>query len=347
MNQFLLSNYSFDLPKELLAHEPPKNRVEAKLLNFSKSKIEHQSFSDIINIFDEPCLFVRNNTRVRKAKICGYKDTGGKVDGLFYKNHAQNIWEGLFKKTKRLKVGDIVTFPNEVKTTIVDKLDGGVLHIQFEENFDVELYLEEIGETPLPPYIKDYEGDFERYQTVYSDKIGAAAAPTAGLHFDQNLIDKMIQKGFDFCDVTLHVGPGTFKPIDTEDIRDFKIHSEFIEIDQNAIDKIKSAKNKGIKIVAVGTTSLRAIESVFLQNKLTKPFVGWTDIYLYPGAKVESIDYLLTNYHLSGTSLLVLVASLIGYESLMNIYQEAILKKYRFFSFGDCMIVPNLSKKLE
>ncbi|MCJ8347042.1 tRNA preQ1(34) S-adenosylmethionine ribosyltransferase-isomerase QueA [bacterium] len=344
MNPFLLENYNFDLPEELLAHEPPQNRVEAKLLDFSTSNIHHRRFSEIEKVFDQPCLFVRNNTRVRKAKICGKKETGGKVDGLFYKNHPQNIWEGLFKKTKRLKIGDVISFPNEVKAVIVDKLDGGILKMQFDLDLSVEDFLEEVGQTPLPPYIKGYQGNAERYQTVYSDKIGAAAAPTAGLHFDQNLIDQMIEAGYDFCDVTLHVGPGTFKPIDTEDIRDFQIHSEFIEVDDLAIAKIQEAKSKGMKIVAVGTTSLRAIESAYLQNKLTQAYAGWTDIYLYPGSQIHSIDYLLTNYHLSGTSLLVLVASLIGYDPLMKLYQEAIEKKYRFFSFGDCMIVPNLSQ---
>lgn len=344
MNEYLLSNYNFDLPQELLAHEPSKNRVESKLLDYSQSKIVHRTFQQIQEMFSEPCLFVRNNTRVRKSKICGHKDTGGKVDGLFYKDHPNNIWEGLFKKTKRLKVGDVVTFPNDVKSTIIDKRDGGILHIQFDLDLDVEKYLAQEGDTPLPPYIKNYEGDEERYQTVYSDKIGAAAAPTAGLHFDQQLIDDMEKSGYEFCDVTLHVGPGTFKPIDTEDIRDFQIHSEFIEVSNDAIEKLKTAKQKNMKIVAVGTTSLRALESAYLENKLSKPYAGWTDIYLYPGTKVNSIDYLLTNYHLSGTSLLVLVASLIGYEALMKIYKEAIDKKYRFFSFGDCMLVPNLSK---
>ncbi|MCO4781185.1 MAG: tRNA preQ1(34) S-adenosylmethionine ribosyltransferase-isomerase QueA [Candidatus Cloacimonetes bacterium] len=344
MNQYLLSSYNFDLPQELLAHTPSNQRVESKLLDYSQSKIEHKTFQQIQEIFSEPCVFVRNNTRVRKAKVCGHKDTGGKVDGLFYKDHPNNVWEGLFKKTKRLKIGDIVTFPNNVKSTIVNKLDGGVLYIQFDPEFNLESYLEQFGDTPLPPYIKNYEGDEERYQTVYSEKIGAAAAPTAGLHFDQKLIDQMEQAGYEFCDVTLHVGPGTFKPIDTEDIRDFQIHSEFIEVSHEAIEKLAKAKERNMKVVAVGTTSLRALESAFLENELTKPYAGWTDIYLYPGAKINSIDYLLTNYHLSGTSLLVLVASLIGYEALMDIYQEAIKNKYRFFSFGDCMLVPNLSK---
>jgi S-adenosylmethionine:tRNA ribosyltransferase-isomerase len=342
--EHLLETYVFDFPKELIANQPANERTASRLLNFAGQKIEHCIFSQFNTLIPPESLIVFNNTKVRKARLYGHKKTGARIECFLYEKTAENTFKALSRPYKRLKNGDILDFPDQQSGVVLEKLDDGIILIQFPENPDIEGYIEKHGEMPLPPYIRDFHGDTGRYQTIYACNTGASAAPTAGLHFDTEMITRLQTAGHELLNVTLHVGPGTFKPIETTDVRDYKIHSEYMEIDTETIQKLQKAKMEKRPIIAIGTTSLRAIESAWRHNRWTGAYQDFTRLYLYPGQKVESCDYLLTNFHLPASSLLVLIATLIGVKNYRIIYPEAIREKYRFFSFGDCMLLPNLSR---
>jgi S-adenosylmethionine:tRNA ribosyltransferase-isomerase len=342
--EFNLRTYDYEYPQELLAHAPCENRSESRLLDYSREIIQHRKFSQLAEVFQEPCVFVRNNTRVRHARLFGKKETGGKVECLLTRRHTSKIWEGLFRPAKRLRQGQILTFSEGVSLLILESLSDGHFKVEIMDSTDLEEYLESNGQVPLPPYIREFEGEPERYQTVFSRELGSSAAPTAGLHFDEDLIRSLQARGHKFVDLTLHIGPGTFQPIDTLDIREFRIHKEFIEVSQECVDSVQQAMQGDIPVVCVGTTSLRALETVWNVHKNPRPYSGWTDLFLYPGTAVKTADYLLTNFHLPRSSLLVLVAALIGVRSMQELYNEALRSEYRLFSFGDCMCIPNLSR---
>jgi len=342
--EFSLDTYDYSFPEDLLAHNPSENRSESKLLDCRDTNPVHRHFFDLTEVFPSPCLFVRNNTRVRNGRLFGQKETGGRVECLLTLKISPTRWEGLFKPARRLRVGQILRFSKDVRFEILQSRGDGIFEVEVHCPGDFEDYLMEHGEVPLPPYIHDFQGTTDRYQTVFSTNLGASASPTAGLHFDHSLVERMQEKGHRFVDITLHIGPGTFRPVDTKDIRDFQIHREFIEIGQECVDAVGNARQEGIPIVCIGTTSLRAMETVWRKNNCEKPFSGWTSLYLYPGQIIHSSDYLITNFHLPRSSLLILVASLIGVEMMHNIYNEALAKRYRLFSFGDSMLIPNLSR---
>ncbi len=343
--QFDLKTYDYDFPQELLAHQPCSVRSLSKLLDFSSGERVHRKFCDLVRVFKKPCLFVRNNTQVLKSKIRGRKVTGARVEGLLYHRLEPGLWEALLRPGRRLHPEDQIILDGGARCRIIKKRPHGGFLIHLDASDDLK-YLENSGELPLPPYIEGYGGDLNRYQTVYASRPGAAAAPTAGLHFDDNLLSDLIAEGHRMAEGTLHVGPGTFKPIQTQDIREFPIHHEWIELDQKNLDLISQARSEGLPVVAVGTTSLRVLETTWRENQLKKAFSGMTDLYLYPGQKIHSADYLITNFHLPRTSLLVLCAALVGPSTLREIYQDALKNRYRLFSFGDSMCLPNWSQKL-
>ena len=345
-SQFALETYDYSFPPELLAREPAPVRSQSRFLDFSSGSLTHRKFGDLAEVFKRPCLFVRNNTQVLKSKVKGRKLTGGRVEGLLYHRLEDRLWEALLRPGRRLKRGDALDLVGGARCIIEKRLEHGSFLIRFEDCTDDLRYLEESGELPLPPYIRSFEGDLGRYQTVYASQPGAAAAPTAGLHFDDDLLSELARRGHRFAEVTLHVGPGTFKPIQTQDIREFPIHQEWVELGEASLKMIQKARLEGTPVIAVGTTSLRVLETGWRMNKLLKPFSGMTDLYIYPGQAIDSVDYLITNFHLPRTSLLVLCAALIGPAPLSELYQEALEKRYRLFSFGDAMCLPNWSKRL-
>lgn len=356
-SHYSLKSYQYELDESLIAQQPSSERVESRLLDFSSLKVGHRKFHELLSLDflkQEKVLFVCNNTRVRKARLYAKRESGGKVEALLFEQILDSThfgcWKAFVKPSRKLKPSETVYLSEDYGLKLVERCEGywivSLQDLQSQEPLTPgkqALLLEEIGNLPLPPYIKDYKGDLDRYQTVFASELGAAAAPTAGLHFDSNMIESLKAMGHEFCEVTLHVGPGTFKPIDTDDIRDYPIHREFISVGQATIDLLQRARSKNHKIVAIGTTSLRVLESVYRQNQWKEAWSGWTQLYLYPGQKVHACDYLMTNFHLPCSSLLVLVASLIGVDNLHRIYKEAIKAQYRFFSFGDTSILPNLS----
>lgn len=340
---YQLNTYLFDFPKELIANKPSDKRTTARLLNFAQQNIEHYSFAQFINLIPPQSLIVLNNTKVRKARLFGRKQTGARIECFLYEKTEFNVFKALCRPYRRIKSGDILQFPEQQVGVILEKSGDGIITIQFPQQNNIEAYLEKYGEMPLPPYIKNFQGEIERYQTVYANSIGASAAPTAGLHFEPETIEQLLKAGQEIINITLHVGPGTFKPIENNDIRDYQIHSEYMEISAENCLKLQEAKKNKRPIVAIGTTSLRAIESAWRKNNWSDAYFGNTKLYVYPGQKINSCDYLLTNFHLPASSLLVLICALIGINNYQNIYQTAIKEKYRFFSFGDCMLLPNLS----
>ncbi|MBW7876039.1 MAG: tRNA preQ1(34) S-adenosylmethionine ribosyltransferase-isomerase QueA [Candidatus Cloacimonetes bacterium] len=343
MNPYLLSSYQFELSRDRIAQTPLANRDSSRLLDFSNQVIRHSHFYDLEKILAKPCLFVRNVSRVRKARILAKRQSGGLIEALLLNPLPDGRWQALMRPAKRLRAGEIIHLPGSAMLEVIKKGEMGHFEIRLLGMSNQEDWIQQYGETPLPPYIGEKLEDSKRYQTVYAQETGACAAPTAGLHFTDEQIKKLESLGHKFCDVVLHVGIGTFRPVDTEDIRDFNIHHESIRIEKNAIKMLKEAKELQMPIVAVGTTSLRVLESVFLANGLSEAYSGTTNLYLMPGQKIHSVDYLLTNFHLPGSSLLILIAAFLGEADWKSLYEEAIRAEYRFFSFGDCMLLPNLS----
>ncbi|WZL80094.1 tRNA preQ1(34) S-adenosylmethionine ribosyltransferase-isomerase QueA [Vallitaleaceae bacterium 9-2] len=338
-----VNEFYFDLPEHLIAQEPLKERTASRLmvLDQEKKTIEHKKFRDLIDYLNEGDCLVLNNTRVLPARLIGEKaDTGGKVEFLLLNRKNNNEWEVLVKPGKKAKVGARITFGGGMLKAVVQEVaPGGNRIVKFEFEGIFEEVLDRLGTMPLPPYIKKELDDQERYQTVFSKHTGSAAAPTAGLHFTNEYLDAIKQKGVHIAYVTLHVGLGTFRPVKVDNILDHEMHSEYCYIKEEDAQVINSTKENGKKVFAVGTTSLRTLESLSDEHGRIEARSMWTDIFIYPGYTFKIIDGLITNFHLPESTLIMLVSALAGKDYVLKAYQEAIHEKYRFFSFGDAMII--------
>lgn len=336
-------DFYFDLPEELIAQEPIEQRDMSRLLVLHREdgSIEHKAFKDMIDYIEEGDCLVLNNSRVIPARLYGVREeTGAKMEFVLLKRIDKNRWETLVKPGKKAKPGTRFVFGNgELKCTVIETTDSGGRIIEFEYDGIFEEILDKLGQMPLPPYIKKQLKDKERYQTVYSKIEGSAAAPTAGLHFTKELLQKIKEKGVDIAYVTLHVGLGTFRPVKVENIEEHQMHSEFYVIEQESADMINRAKERGKRVIAVGTTSCRTLETASSENGRITPSSGWTDIFIYPGYKFKMVDCLITNFHLPESTLIMLVSTLAGKDNVMNAYRVAVEERYRFFSFGDAMFI--------
>lgn len=338
-----VSDFNYDLPQELIAQVPIKNRDESRLMVLDrKSKtIDHKIFKDILDYLKPGDCLVRNNTKVIPARLYGIKEeTGINVEFLLLNRIEGDYWEVMVKPGRRLKKGTNVIFGNGLlKAEILDIMEGGNRKVKFIYEGIFNEILDQIGLMPLPPYIHEKLQDKDRYQTVYAKYEGSAAAPTAGLHFTDELLEKIKQKGVEIANVTLHVGIGTFRPVKEENVEEHKMHTEHFYIKDEDVEKINKAKRTGHRIIAVGTTSCRVLESIADENGYVKQIETDTGIFIYPGYKFKCIDGLITNFHLPESTLIMLVSALAGKEFVMNAYEEAVREKYRFFSFGDAMFI--------
>lgn len=336
--------YDFHLPEELIAQTPLPDRSSSRLLLVNKEdgELAHRHFTDIIDYFQPGDTLVLNDTRVIPARLFGVKeDTGAKAEVLLLKNLGDDRWEALVKPGKKLKTGAVIVFSDELSAVIEDEADMGGRTLRFKYQGIFQEILDRLGTMPLPPYIKETLDDRERYQTVYAKREGSAAAPTAGLHFTQELLEQIEAKGVNIAYITLHVGLGTFRPMSVEKVEEHVMHSEFFVMSQETADIINATKEKGGRVIAVGTTSCRTLETVGRQCE-GGPLVecsGWTDIFIYPGYEFRVVDALITNFHLPKSTLVMLVSALAGREHILAAYEEAIEQKYRFFSFGDAMFI--------
>lgn len=339
-----LEEFDFYLPDELIAQTPLLKRDTSKLLSIDRNNntYEHRVFSDIIEYFNPGDTLVLNNTRVMPARLYGQKkDTGAAIEVLLLKNKEHNMWECLVKPAKRIKVGSVVSFGDGImEAECVKVLDDGFRYFEFKYEGIFQECLDELGTMPLPPYIKERLTDKERYQTVYSKEVGSSAAPTAGLHFTNELLEQIKSKGVNIVYLTLHVGLGTFRPVSVENIEDHDMHSEYYTLDEEAAKVINDTKKNGGKVFSVGTTSTRTLETIARDNdgKIVLAS-GWTNIFIYPGFEFKCVDGLITNFHLPKSSLIMLVSAFYNREKVLELYKIAVENKYRFFSFGDAMII--------
>lgn len=338
-----VNDFHYDLPEELIAQEPLKERQLSRLLVLDRNsgRIEHKIFKDILGYLNEGDCLVLNDTRVIPARLLGKReDTVGKIEFVLLKRIEEDIWEVILKPGRRAKPGARFVFGDGLlKAEILEIADEGNRLVRFEYEGIFEQVLDKAGIIPLPPYITKKLEDSERYQTVYSKYEGSAAAPTAGLHFTDQLLEGLKAKGIDIAYVTLHVGLGTFRPVKAENITEHKMHPEFYTITQDACGRINSAKSQGKRVIAVGTTSCRVLETIKSDNGMVSPEEGWTSIFIYPGYRFKVVDAMITNFHLPGSTLIMLISALAGREKIMAAYEEAIKEKYRFFSFGDAMLI--------
>jgi S-adenosylmethionine:tRNA ribosyltransferase-isomerase len=338
-----VSDFNYDLPEELIAQEPVSDRQMSRLLVLDRNSgsMEHRIFKDILEYINEGDCLVLNDTRVIPARLLGEKEgTGGKIEFVLLKKIEKDIWEVILKPGKRAKPGSRFVFGDGMlKAEVIKIVEEGNRLVRFEYDGVFEEVLDRVGIVPLPPYITKKLEDAERYQTVYSKYKGSAAAPTAGLHFTNELLKEIEQKGVDIAYVTLHVGLGTFRPVKVEDVLEHKMHSEYYRINEEDCQKINSAKEKGKRVIAVGTTSCRVLETVGDDNGRINPESGWTDIFIYPGYKFKVVDALITNFHLPESTLIMLVSALAGRDRVMEAYNMAVRERYRFFSFGDAMFI--------
>ncbi len=337
-----VSDFKYGLPEELIAQTPIKKRDESKLMVLERKKqtIEHKIFKDIIDYLEPGDVLVRNNTKVLPARLYGKKETGANVEFLLLNNLEGDIWECIVRPGNKLHVGTKVIFKDGLlKANILEVMPGGTRKVQFEYQGIFNEILDQIGLMPLPPYIHEELKEKDRYQTVYAKYEGSAAAPTAGLHFTPELLEEIQKKGISIANVTLHVGIGTFRPVKEETVENHEMHSEHFYIKQEDADKINQAKQNGKRVIAVGTTSCRVLETIADDKGMVKPTEGDTQIFIYPGYHFKCLDALVTNFHLPESTLLMLVSALAGREYIMKAYQEAVKEKYRFFSFGDAMFI--------
>ncbi len=337
-----VSDFNYDLPEELIAQVPIKKRDESRLMVLDREKqtIEHRTFKDIIEYLEPGDCLVRNNTKVIPARIYGKKETGANVEFLLLNNIEGDIWETIVRPGNKLHVGTKVIFGDGIlKAEILDIMTGGTRKVKFEYTGIFNEILDKIGLMPLPPYIHEELKEKDRYQTVYAKYNGSAAAPTAGLHFTEELLQKIEAKGIKIANVTLHVGIGTFRPVKEEKVEDHEMHSEHFYIKQEDVDKINETKKQGKRVIAVGTTSCRVLETIADENGMVKETEGDTQIFIYPGYKFKCLDGLITNFHLPQSTLLMLVSALAGRDFILKAYNEAVKEKYRFFSFGDAMLI--------
>ncbi len=338
-----VADFNYNLPEELIAQVPIQKRDESRLmiLNKEEKTIEHKVFKDIIDYLRPGDCLVRNNTKVIPARLYGTKEqTGANIEFLLLNRIEGDIWEVMVRPGKKLMPGAKVSFGDGIlKAEITEKLDGGNRKVKFEYNGIFNEILDQIGLMPLPPYIKERLKEKDRYQTVYAKYEGSSAAPTAGLHFTDELLEKIKEKGVDIANVTLHVGIGTFRPVKVENIEEHDMHSEHYYMKEEDCKKINNARKNGGRIIAVGTTSCRVLESIANENGMVKETEGDTNIFIYPGYKFKCIDGLITNFHLPESTLIMLVSALAGKDYIMSAYEEAVKEKYRFFSFGDAMFI--------
>jgi S-adenosylmethionine:tRNA ribosyltransferase-isomerase len=331
-----VSDFNYNLPEELIAQTPIRKRDESRLmvLNRDNETVEHKIFKDILEYLRPGDVLVRNNTKVIPARIYGKKETGANVEFLLLNNIEGDIWESIVRPGNKLHVGTKVIFgEGKLKAEILEVLEGGTRKVKFEYDGIFNEILDEIGLMPLPPYIHEELQEKDRYQTVYAKFQGSAAAPTAGLHFTDELLEKIKQKGVEIANATLHVGIGTFRPVKVDNIEEHHMHSEHFYIKKEDVEKINKAKQEGRRVIAVGTTSCRVLESIADENGMVKETEEDTSIFIYPGYKFKCIDALITNFHLPESTLLMLVSALAGKEFIMGAYEEAVKEKYRFFSF--------------
>ncbi|MCL2397930.1 MAG: tRNA preQ1(34) S-adenosylmethionine ribosyltransferase-isomerase QueA [Defluviitaleaceae bacterium] len=334
-------DFYFDLPKELIAQRPLENRAASRLLTLDKhtGAVGHGHFPDILDMLTPADCIVINNTKVIPARMMGQRAEGGEVELLLLNNKGDDVWEVLVRPGKWAKIGQKLSFGDILSAEIIDIVDGGNRLVRFTYDGIFEEILDQLGEMPLPPYITEKLEDKDRYQTVYAKESGSAAAPTAGLHFTQELLDKIRQKGVSIAYVTLHVGLGTFRPVKADKIEDHEMHSEFYVLEPSQADIINAARAVGGRVIAIGTTSVRTLESCATDNGLVAANSGYTGIFIYPGYRFRVVDGLVTNFHLPESTLIMLVSALAGRENILAAYNEAIQEKYRFFSFGDAMFI--------
>ncbi len=336
------SLFHYDLPEELIAQTPSEKRDESRLLVVDREdgSLEHKKFKDIIDYLNPGDTLVLNETRVLPARIYGVREeTGGAMELLLLKSVEGNTWEALTRPARRAKVGRVFRFGDELKAEVVKELDEGRRHVKLHYDGILEEVLDRIGTMPLPPYIHEKLEEQGRYQTVYAKEIGSAAAPTAGLHFTDDLLKRIEVKGIQVVKVLLHVGLGTFRPVKVDNIHDHKMHSEYYEVTEEAAKRINDARQKGGRIICVGTTSVRTLESVSDDDGIVHAGEGETEIFIYPGYTFKAVDALITNFHLPESTLLMLVSALSSREKILSAYKEAVDMRYRFFSFGDAMFI--------
>lgn len=335
-------DFDFYLPQELIAQTPLKDRASSRLLVLDKEtgEIEHKEFRNILDYLNSGDVLVINDTKVIPARLMGVKeDTGAVIELLLLKDIGSDVWECLSRPQKRLHVGTIVKFSDELSATVLELLDEGVTRVKLNYDGILLEILDRLGEMPLPPYIHEKLAEKDRYNTVYAKNIGSAAAPTAGLHFTNELLDELRSRGVIITNVTLHVGLGTFRPVEVDDINDHHMHSEYYEMSDKTASILNKAKEDGRRIIAVGTTSTRTLESVMAKYGEFRECSGTTNIFIYPGYDFKAIDCLITNFHLPKSTLIMLVSALAGRENILNAYESAVSNKYRFFSFGDAMFI--------
>ena len=338
-----VEDFDYELPEELIAQTPLEKRDASRLLVLNKEtgEIEHKHFYDIIDYLEEGDTLVLNDSKVLPARLIGIKEeTNAVIEILLLKNLEKDNWECLVKPARRIKVGTIVSFGDgKLKAKCIKELEEGLRHFELIYDGILMEILDELGTMPLPPYIHEKLKDQSRYQTVYAKEVGSAAAPTAGLHFTKELLQKIEDKGINLAYVTLHVGLGTFRPVSVEKIEDHEMHKEFYMMSESVANLLNETKKKGKRIIAVGTTSTRTLETIASKYNEFRECSGWTDIFIYPGYKWKAIDCLITNFHLPKSTLVMLVSALAGREKILNAYKIAIEEKYRFFSFGDAMFI--------
>ena len=338
-----VEEFDYNLPEELIAQTPLKKRDASRLMVLDRKtgEIEHKHFSDIIDYLEEGDTLVLNDTKVLPARLIGEKvDTGAVIEILLLKNIEGDDWECLVKPARRIKVGTVVSFGDGLlKAQCIKELDQGIRHFKLiYEGILLEI-LEKLGTMPLPPYIHEKLADQTRYQTVYAREVGSAAAPTAGLHFTKELLERIKDKGINIAFVTLHVGLGTFRPVSVSSVEEHEMHSEYYHMNKKTAELLIKTKKEGHRIISVGTTSTRTLESIMTKYHEFRECSGWTNIFIYPGYKFKAIDCLITNFHLPKSTLIMLVSALAGKENIMNAYNTAVEEKYRFFSFGDAMFI--------
>jgi len=336
------SDFYFDLPDDLIAQTPLKDRAASRLLFMDKETgaLRHETFRDVLHHLQPGDCLVINDTRVLPARLFGRRRSGAAVEFLLLKRVEGDLWQTLVKPGKKARPGDTFEFGDGSLSAVIEDLsEEGTRLVRFNYDGIFEEVLDRLGTMPLPPYIRETLEDAERYQTVYSNKYGSAAAPTAGLHFDEDLLGAIEEKGVTIARITLHVGLGTFRPVKSESIHDHVMHAEYFEISEDAVRKIKQAKSAGNRVIAVGTTSVRTLESAAGRHETLQACSGWTDIFIYPGYTFKVVDGLITNFHLPESTLIMLVSALAGREHVLSAYREAVKERYRFFSFGDAMLI--------
>ena len=336
-------DFNYDLPEELIAQTPLKVRDSSRLMVMDKKtgEIEHKVFTDIIDYLEKGDTLVLNDTKVLPARLIGVKEeTGAVIEILLLKNLEGDNWECLVKPARRVKIGTIVSFGNgELKAECTGEYDEGIRHVKLLYSGILMEILEKLGTMPLPPYIHEKLDDQSRYQTVYAKEVGSAAAPTAGLHFTKDLLKKIEDKGVNVCYITLHVGLGTFRPVSVTNVEEHEMHSEFYSMKKEVADLLNKTREMGHRIIAVGTTTTRTLETIMSEHDSFGEYSGWTKIFIYPGYTFKGIDALITNFHLPKSTLIMLVSAFAGKEHILNAYKIAVEEKYRFFSFGDAMFL--------